>query len=274
MRLVEIKARDGISIPCGIWDAGGDIILYLHGIESHMGWFEDMARKLQSKGFAVYAFDRRGSGISKEARGDTESYKTLMNDIEDVVYSIRTRRPDGKLYLMGVCGGGKFAASFAGYRPEEVDGLILISPAIKTKVTLALKDKLDALVSSFLNPAKKIHTPLNDEMFTENKRYADFIKNDPLKLRELTARFYRELVMMDIFLSRRIKSVDMPILSVLAGDDDIVDNEKLKAWHNGLRARDKTLKVFEECRHFLPFDGNVDDVVDFVTRWIKERGGR
>lgn len=271
MILTQVKARDGISIPCGIWDGDKENILYLHGIESHMGWFEDMARRLQTKGFSVYAFDRRGSGLSKEIRGDTKSYKVLMNDIEDVVDSIRTERPGRRLYLMGVCGGGKFAVSFAGYNPKAIDGLILISPAIKTKVTLPLKDKLDVFLSSFLNPAKKIPTPLSDNMFTSNKRYTDFIKNDMLKVRELTARFYRELVMMDLFLAHRIFSLDMPILSILAGDDDIVDNERLKAWHDRLKARDKTLKVFEGCRHFLPFQENVDDVVDFVTRWIEKR---
>lgn len=271
MRLVGIKARDGVSIPCGIWDADGENILYLHGIESHMGWFEDMAQKLKERGFCVWAFDRRGSGLSKEERGHVENFKVLLNDIEDVINNIRKERPGRKIYLLGICGGGRFAASFAGYNPKDIDGLIFVAPAIKTKVSLSIKDKLDVLFSSFINPKKKIPAPLRDDMFTANRKYIDFIKNDTLKLHHLTARFYRELVMMDFLLSRRIFGLSIPVLSILAGDDDIVDNEKLTKWHNRLKTRDKTLKLYQGYRHFLPFEENAGEIADFIARWITDR---
>lgn len=272
MRLVDIKARDGVSIPCSIWDGSGDTILYMHGIESHMGWFMDMAEKLQDKGLAIYAFDRRGSGLSKEERGHIDNYNILINDISDVVERVKKERPGKKLYLMGICGGGKFAVDFAGSRPQGIDGLVLISPAVKTKVTLPIKDKLDVLVSSFLNPVKKIATPLRFDMFTKNKKYIEFIKNDNLSLHHLTARFYRELAFMDLALSKKIFNVDMPILTLLAGDDPIVDNNAMRTWHGRLKSRDKTIWLFEGACHFMPFQENIDDIVAFIAEWIQKRG--
>jgi len=270
-RLIEIKARDGISIPCGVWDSDGEIVLYMHGIESHMGWFEVMADRLQERNFCVYAFVRRGSGLSKEERGHINSYKILINDINDVIKCIRESHPRKRLYLMGICGGGRFAADFAGYNPASIDGLILISPAIKTKVTLPLTDKVDCLFSSFLNPKKKISTPLREDMFTKNEKFINFIRNDALSLHHLTARFYRELILMDVVLSKKIFNVDIPVLTVLAEDDAIVNNDALMKWHKRLRSRDKTLKLFSGCCHFLPFQENISEIVDFIGGWIKDR---
>lgn len=272
-RLVNIKARDGVSIPCGIWDKEGQIILYMHGIESHMGWFEDMADKLQERGLCIYAFDRRGSGLSKQERGHIDSYKILINDINDVIATIRKDHPKGRLYLMGICGGGRFAADFASYDPASIDGLILVSPAIKMRVTLPITSKLDVIFNSFFNPKKKISTPLREEMFTKNERYIDFIKKDTLSLHHLTARFYRELVWMDLVLSKRIFKLDIPMLTILAGDDPIVNNDAMRRWHQRLKSHDKMLKVFDGCCHFLPFQENIDEIVDFITEWINGREG-
>ncbi len=272
-RIIEIRARDGVSIPCGVWDAEGDLILYLHGIESHMGWFGDMADKLQGRGFSVYAFDRRGSGLSKEERGHIDSYKTLLDDINDVINDAKRGRPQKKLYLMGMCGGGRFASDFAARDPGPIDGLILLSPAIKTKVTLPLFTKFDVLLNSFLNPKKKIPTPLREDMFTKNEKYMEFIKNDRLSLKHLTARFYKELILMDMALSKKVFNIDIPILTVLAGNDLIVNNNAMGAWHKRLKAHDKTLKVFGGSCHFLPFQENVDEIVNFIAQWINERKG-
>lgn len=272
MQMTEIQARDGVEIPCGVWPSTGDVILYMHGVESHIGWFKDMADRLQKRGFSVYAFDRRGSGMSKEERGHIDSYKILINDIYDVIKKIRKDCPNKRLYLMGICGGGRFAADFVGYAPGIVDGLILISPAIKTKVTIPFMSKLDVLVGSFLYPKKKIKTPLREDMFTKNERYIEFIKNDTMSLRHLTTRFYREFALMNIMLSRRIFGINIPVVTLLAEDDVIVDNDAMVKWHEKLKSKDKTLKLFKGCCHFLPFQENVDEIIDFVSDWINKRG--
>ena len=263
--MTNIKARDGIFIPCGVWDGRDETILYLHGVESHMGWFTRMGDKLSEKDFSVYAFDRRGSGLSRLERGHIDNYNMLLGDISDVIKHIRDERPGSKLYLMGICGGGKFASSFAGSAPGMIDGLILISPAIKTKVTIS-----PALLSFFINKRKKIPTPLRDDMFTKNRKFIKFIKEDKLSLKELTASFYREWALMDLKLSRKIFSQDIPILTVLAGDDPIVDNGAMAAWHKKLTSRRKTLKTFYGCCHFLPFQENLSEITDYITAWVKQ----
>ncbi len=271
MSRCDLKARDGVDIPCNVWSAEGDAILYMHGLESHMGWFQDMAQRLKMRGLHVYAFDRRGSGLSKEEKGHIDNFKIWMNDIEDIVLLIKRDHPKKKIYLMGICGGGRFAVDYTGYKPGSIDGLILVSPAIKTKVTLTPLKKIEVLLGSFLSPKRRMGIPLRDDMFTTNARYIDYMKADPLKLHYLTARFYKELTLMDLYLGKKINKTNLPMLTVLAGDDKIVDNDAVAAWHNRLAVRDKTIKVFEGTCHFLPFQENLDEIVGYIADWIRER---
>ena len=138
-------------------------------------------------------------------------------------------------------------------------------------MTLPIKRKLDVLLSSIFNPRKKIPTPLREDMFTKNERYINFIKSDNLSLRHLTARLYREMALMDLFLSNKIFNLNISILTLLAEDDQIVDNDRMREWHNRLRTSDKTIRLFSACCHFLPFQENLDEIVGFITEWIKKR---
>ena len=57
------------------------VILYLHGIQSHGGWFEGSASRLAQAGLAVLLPDRRGSGRNQIARGHTPSAGRLLADV-------------------------------------------------------------------------------------------------------------------------------------------------------------------------------------------------
>src|SRR5919197_4427905 len=43
------------------------VVVFLHGIASHAGWFGETAAELSGRGVAVYGPDRRGSGRSGAA---------------------------------------------------------------------------------------------------------------------------------------------------------------------------------------------------------------
>ena len=51
----------------------------MHGIQSHAGWYEHSCRRLSEVGFAVSFLDRRGSGQNTEGRGDTPSFRRLLD---------------------------------------------------------------------------------------------------------------------------------------------------------------------------------------------------
>src|SRR5438093_9066130 len=58
-------------------------LVFLHGIQSHGGWYEYSCGKLRDAGYAVWFLDRRGSGMNTVARGDTPSYGRLLDDVAE-----------------------------------------------------------------------------------------------------------------------------------------------------------------------------------------------
>src|SRR3954471_1226752 len=69
----SLAAADGVPLHYRSWLGVGSqpsaVLLILHGIASHGAWFGQTAVHLADRGVAVYAPDRRGSGLSKGPRG-------------------------------------------------------------------------------------------------------------------------------------------------------------------------------------------------------------
>ncbi len=66
------------SSATGLWERVWSVpecravVVMLHGIQSHSGWYEGSGEHLAQAGVSVLAPDRRGSGMNGEARGDAD----------------------------------------------------------------------------------------------------------------------------------------------------------------------------------------------------------
>jgi len=271
--LKKFKAPDGTDCFYRNWQGTpeGDIIIYLHGIESHTGWFIDTGNLLNQKGLTVYALERRGSGVNQIDRGFVKSCQVFLDDLRQAIDNCKKENPGKKVYLMGLCWGGKLAATFAALNTNLIDGLILVSPGIKTKVDISPSAKIDVLFSNFIRPRKLFDVPIQDEMFTKNPKYLNFIKTDKLKLKRVTARFFFESARMDAMLGRNKGKIKNPVLLLMAGDDKVVNNAKLHDWFREESVEDKTLKVYQGSCHSLEFEEEAKDMIDDITNWINER---
>ena len=68
-------------------------VVCIHGIQSHGGWYEGSCTRLCQAGFEVFFLDRRGSGLNERDRGDTPSFRRLLDDLAEFLQSLRTKRP-------------------------------------------------------------------------------------------------------------------------------------------------------------------------------------
>ena len=266
-------ARDGTKIFYREWkgSAEKDVIVYLHGFESHTGWFVDTANLLNQRDFTIYALERRGSGVNQADRGHVKNYRILVDDLKMALQLVKEENPGKRVYLMGLCWGGKLAVTFAALKNGLIDGLILVTPAIKTRVDLSPRQKIDVLFSNFFRPRKLFDIPIEDSMFTKNPKYLSFIKNDNLKLTRATARFFFETAKMDMRLGRLAGDIDIPVLMLLARDDRVVNNAEVKNWFDRVASKDKSLKAYEGTCHAIEFEGEATGLAEDICKWINER---
>ena len=81
--LREHVASDGYRLKFRHWAPvhPRGIVIALHGMQSHSGWYDYSSRCLADAGFAVYFPDRRGSGLNGFQRGHAAHAMRLANDV-------------------------------------------------------------------------------------------------------------------------------------------------------------------------------------------------
>src|SRR5262249_41664166 len=157
---------------------------------SHGGWYEHSCSKLSEAGFTVSFLDRRGAGLNEQDRGDTPSFRRLLDDIADFLRGVAAPRGAGRglgttppVFLAAISRGGKLAAALQRRQPGLVDGLILLCPGFCPRVGLPLGQRLRILRARLFTPRRLFPVPLDDpELFTASPRWQQFIRSDPLAL--------------------------------------------------------------------------------------------
>lgn len=203
-------------------------VLYVHGIQSHPGWFVGSSSALADRGHPVFQVTRRGSGSNRVDRGHARSARQLLDDLAAACRFVRARTGSARLHLLGVSWGGMLAAAYAGQPPsrDHLASLTLIAPGIIPRVDVAIATKLGVALCLLAAPRKRFDIPLSDvELFTDVDAMRDYLRNDGLALHRATARF--------LFASRRLDrhlrrlppgAVTAPTTLILSARDRIIDN--------------------------------------------------
>ncbi|HHZ18287.1 MAG TPA: alpha/beta hydrolase [Acholeplasmataceae bacterium] len=150
IRAIAIENRRGLTIRGYLNrpdDYNGTLVVYFHGftgnLTEHGGMFRDFSRLIAAHGFASLRCDFTGNGESDGAFRDF-TYDTLVEDAEAILDHARTLDKK-ETVLLGFSMGGAVAAYEAARRAEEIDRLLLWSPAgnlsklIKTRYEKAPK---------------------------------------------------------------------------------------------------------------------------------------
>src|SRR5262245_52593139 len=117
-------------------------VLYLHGIQSHAGWYAESARRLQQAGFAVMQPDRRGSGRNADDRGHARDCRQLIDDARWCGRELCRRTGGSAYHVLGVSWGGKLACALALQEHRAVRGLTLVCPGMYPRVDVSPAQKL------------------------------------------------------------------------------------------------------------------------------------
>jgi alpha-beta hydrolase superfamily lysophospholipase len=247
-------------------------VVAIHGIQSHGGWYEWSCGKLAEAGFEMSFLDRRGAGLNEQDRGDCPSFRRLLDDIAEF---LRERRKDGvKVFLLAISWGGKLAVALPSRHPGLVDGLALICPGMCPKVGLPFGQRLGLFFTRLFNPTKLYDVPLNDPaLFTANPEKQQFIRDDPVGLRQATARFLLESARLDGYLRLFApKAITMPVLTLLAEHDRIIDNAATRRYIENLPSKDKQMIEYPATHHTLEFEPDPKYFVSDLRQWLDKRG--
>ncbi|MFH1550826.1 MAG: 2-dehydropantoate 2-reductase [Planctomycetota bacterium] len=267
--ILEYIAPDGTALKYRFFgdDSASDAVVYVNGLESHGEWFCDAADYLAKNGYAVCLWDRRGSGLNETEQGDCKSYQQFVDDLAHFIEERRKRHRH--IHLIGHSWGGKFAAYFTVRRQFLVDSLALISPGLAPKVGYSLFRKIGVALALLKNKTKLCPTPIKTEMFTSNREALEYIENDPLRLKEVTARFLVENLKMDLFLKQNADGVRVPVALFLAGKDEVIDNGNVRAMFARFHPHIRRTREWNDAKHCLLFE-KPDGINEELLSWLRD----
>ena len=251
--LSTFTAADGDNIAVQDWPlpdglAVRGVVLVVHGLGEHAGRYDALARRLNAWGFAVRGFDQCGHGESGGDRGCLPSPMRLVEDLADMVESLRGRMPeDLPLLLLGHSLGGLVAACFTALRHRPVQGLILSSPAFDAglgplqKLLLATLPRVapHLTVSNGVKPERLSRDPAVVAAYRADSRVHD----------RISGRLGRFIADTGPLVVARAAQWKVPTLLLYAGDDRVVDPAGSRRFAAAAPPELVTARCFEDLYH-------------------------
>jgi alpha-beta hydrolase superfamily lysophospholipase len=280
----RVAAPDGLPLHYRAWLPTGGTpaasLLFVHGIASHGAWFSETAVYLADRGIAVYAPDRRGSGLSAGPRGHVASYEQTLDDLDLFVDLIVGEQPGAPIFLAGSSWAAKLALAYAARAQQRLAGLLLHGPGLFSRVDLSVRLKLDVLLHHRAGGDYGLGIPLVPEQYTRNPAYLEFIRRDPYRLLTASARFFWETRRLDRARDRLADSLTLPMLLQIGEHDPIMDARTTCSWFERLKAPDRTSIVYRNASHTLDFESEPTvrayraDLLGWLRRQLKREARR
>ena len=268
---LTIRLPDGYKAHARWWQAepSHGAALYLHGIQSHCGWYGESARRLVEAGISVLQPDRRGSGRNPADRGHAESAGQLVDDAFACLDLLTERSGCEKCHLIGVSWGGKLATVMHVTRPERTATLSLVTPGLFPVVGVSRTEMLRIGFSMASAPRRSFDIPLNDPaLFTAMPERVAYLRSDALQIHQATAGFYLASRRLDKPASKLRNAVEVPLHLMLAGDERIIDNERTRAFVRELNWGGTLITTYGRSRHTLEFEPDREVFFADLAGWM------
>lgn len=223
-------------------------LIYLHGLEGHAGWGRELAVRLADRNYDVFALDRRGSGRSKgnvrTITGQPPGFEDLVSDVQAFLKPLKGHYES--VYLIGYDWGARLAVAYGIAYQGEASGFVLISPRL-------FNDKPKVFDASLLVTDPDLQRQLSE---------------DPLRLAQVDEQFSKQGGRMAGFVKRYIKRLNRPVQLFLAGDDSLVDRDKVIRLLEKAGTPSLDVQIVTGARHALPL-ASTDRLARDIDHWVR-----
>jgi alpha-beta hydrolase superfamily lysophospholipase len=210
-------------------------IILIHGVGSNAYMYNKTAGLLQEATQAeVYAIDLRGHGQSEGNSGDVDYINQYVNDLADIISTIRKEKPNGKIIITGHSMGGGIALRYAMEKQyQQPDGFLLFAPLIGHNSPAFLQGQ--ATENKDEEPFMKIHIEriIGLSMLNEiGIHYYDslpvlfFNLPEAIPLRKYSYRANKSMTPDDYVTG--LKAVDKPMLVLIGSEDEAFSSAATK----------------------------------------------
>jgi len=248
--------------------------LFVHGFGEHAGRLAKAMRSFASRGISTFAYDHRGHGRSPGARAVVERFDALVRDSLAMREAARAATPDRPFFLIGDSMGGLLAARSAQTRPDGLDGVVLVSPALTVGVREGpIVRRLGSLIGE-IAPGFPI-AKLDVSALSRSPDVGPAYLADPLTHHGgVPARTAAEMVKAGVAAFAAAPAWTLPLLIVHGTADRICDPGGSERFAAAVSGADVTLRLVDGAFHEPFNDPGGDLLLDEVATWMLARAER
>lgn len=270
----DLQVADAIAVPrrgrlyLHRWTHPDPIgrAIWLHGKGDYGHGFAELGVDLQRVGWSCYAPDMFGFGRSPGLRCWMWNFDQVLADLEVVQQQLCPQ------IWGGYSTGALWAMEYALAHPQQVRGLVLISPALRidnnlTPLTRRLLPYLNWMAPQWpvirrYNPMRVTSVPYRQQELLE----------DPWVSGTTRIRFVAELIKAGRRCRERAQQLSVPILVLYTPNDRIVNPEGTQELISTLQDAGKaiTVQTFPDSEHDLLHDVDHLQVKQAIRDWLRQ----
>lgn len=276
------------------------VVQIVHGIAEYADRYDNYAKYLCSRGFAVAAEDHLGHGGSVSAPdgsdncffAEKQGWETVCTDILSLTKIAKDRFQGLPYFLLGHSMGSFLARTIILQHSDEFTGLLLSGTGHQNTATLLCGGALARVIRLCFGPRKQsrlidtLAFSAYNKKFAPNRTKSDWICSDPAEVdRYVADPQCGAIITVGLFLDmlhglRLIKSPkllrmirkDLPIY-IYSGDCDPVGGmgkgvSKVARMYKAAGLSDVTLTLYKNGRHEMHNEPNREQVMCAVADWI------
>ncbi|MBM3617555.1 MAG: alpha/beta hydrolase [Alphaproteobacteria bacterium] len=261
-------------LPLRSWSPEGEapkaVIIALHGFNDYSNAFVNPGHYLAAKGIALYAYDQRGFGATKE-RGIWAGRENLVGDLKQMVLAVRAAHPGVPLYLLGESMGGAVVIN-ALAEPDfpPVDGAILSAPAVWGSETMPILYRGALWTGAHTLPWVELTGKGLKILATDNIPLLREMGRDPLIIKRTRIDAVYGIVGLMDEAYDNAKEVKTPLLLLYGMNDQVIPRKPILEVADTLTAPYK-LVYYPAGFHMLMRDLGSEVVMNDVVAWIANR---
>jgi len=267
---------DGVSIHFYQWKAGKPVgvVQLSHGLGEYAARYEQLAQRLVSAGYTVYADDHRGHGQTGLDQWGGDHFKlgslgvgglrSTIRSIRDFTALIRSETRELPLAIIGQSWGSLMIQIVLNEHPEDYDAVVLTGTAYRT---------LGHMNSGDLAKSHAVPGGTGYEWLSRDEGVAHAFRDDPLTFKANVPKLFGVVDGLRL-LGRPARNLakDVPVLIQIGSEDSLGGPKSVEllaqAYLTRSKLTDVTAIVYSGARHEVFNETNRDEVIDDTLAWL------